>query len=405
VSKKSLYTINNIQNRHLSKNYLKKSSQKLQKCIKEITKEIDDPNKTLNILNKKFIFNFQKKDLNKFKKYKTIALIGMGGSILGAKAINGFLDNKIRKEIYFFDDLDTEKIIKFKKKRNLNNVLFLVISKSGDTVETISNFLALNIIKKSSKNIIIITEKKNNQLFSLSKKLNLFYVEHKNSIGGRFSVLSEVGIIPAYLMGINILKLRSGIQDLLKGKEKLFLKDSSKKLASLLNSKKINNLIFLNYSPKLEKFLYWCQQLIAESLGKKGKGFLPVVSNVPRDHHSLLQLYLDGPRDKLFHIFSVEEKPKVKISAKKIIKMKNFLDKKSLSSIKIAQKNALIAAFKKNKIPYREFKIKKVNEEVLGKLFTYFMLETVIIAKLVKVDPFGQPAVEQVKVYTKKLLS
>ena len=106
-------------------------------------------------------------------------------------------------------------------------------------------------------------------------------------------------------MGINIKKIRLKILELLNKKNKKFLKDNFEKLALIINSKKFNNLIFLNYAPSLEKFLYWCQQLIAESLGKKGKGFLPVISNVPKDHHSLLQLYLDGPKDKLFHIFSV----------------------------------------------------------------------------------------------------
>ena len=218
-------------------------------------------------------------------------------------------------------------------------------------------------------------------------------------------MLSEVGIIPSYLMGINIFKLRSNIRDFFNKKEKLFLKDSAIKLSTLLSLKKINNLIFLNYAPELEKFLYWCQQLIAESLGKNGKGFLPVISNVPKDHHSLLQLYLDGPKDKLFHIFSIEEKSKEIINTKGIMNNKNFLDKKNLSVVKIAQKNSLIKAFKKNQIPFREFKIKNINEEVLGTLFSYFILETIVIGKLIKVNPFDQPAVEQVKVYTKKLLS
>ena len=161
-------------------------------------------------------------------------------------------------------------------------------------------------ILKNASNIIIISEKKNNLLFLISKKLNLFYIEHKSNIGGRYSVLSEVGLVPAYLMGINILKLRSAIREFLDKKNISFLRESSIKLSYLINSKKINNLIFLNYAPELNKFLFWCQQLIAESLGKKGKGLFPIISNVPKDHHSLLQLYLDGPRDKLFHIFSLE---------------------------------------------------------------------------------------------------
>ena len=233
----------------------------------------------------------------------------------------------------------------------------------------------------------------------------MFYVEHKKFIGGRFSVLSEVGIIPAYIMGVDIINLRANLLRFLTGKQKQFLKNSSIKLASLLNSKKVNNLIFLNYSPSLKKFLFWCQQLIAESLGKKGKGFLPVISSMPKDNHSLLQLYLDGPKDKIFYIFSLEEKLKEQFKINKHISKKNFLMNKNLSSIKFAQKNALIKVFKKNNIPFREFNIKALNEETLGKLFSYFMLEIIIIGKLTKINPYDQPAVEQIKVYTKKLLS
>jgi glucose-6-phosphate isomerase len=329
----------------------------------------------------------------------------MGGSILGVEAIYGFFEKKIKKKIYFFDDLDESKIKNFKKRENFSKTLFIIVSKSGNTTETLSNTFLLNIIKNDSKNIIIISGKNNNLLFSLSKKFNLFFIEHKDYIGGRYSVLSEAGIIPAYLMGINIVKLRSKILDCLKGKNKLFLKDSVIKIASLMHSQKFNNLIFLNYSPQLEKFLYWCQQLIAESLGKKSKGFLPVVSNVPKDHHSLLQLYLDGPKNKLFNIFSFEKKSNETIKINQSVITDTFLIKKRLSTIKDAQKNALIKVLIKKNIPFREFKIKTINEEILGKLFSYFILETVIVGKLSKVNPYNQPAVEQVKVFTRKLLS
>ena len=402
---KNLLTSNNIQDKYLDKNILKSLTKKFNKIIESINSDINYPEKNVNVLSKNFKFNFKKKDLQKFKKYKTIAIIGMGGSILGAEAINNFLEEKIKKKIYFFNNLNTKKISTIKKEENLSKILFIIISKSGNTIETLSNLSVLNIIKKNSKNVILISQKKNNLFFTLSRKFNLFHIEHKDYIGGRYSVLSEVGIIPAYLMGINIFKLRSTIQNFLKGKEKIFLKQSSLKLACLLSTKKINSLVFLNYSPELEKFLFWCQQLIAESLGKKGKGFFPVVSNVPKDHHSLLQLYLDGPKDKLFHIFSLKEKSKEKINLKKITNSNSYLNNKALSTIKNAQKDALIKAFKKNKIPFREFKINKTNEEVLVELFSYFILETVIIAQLIKINPFDQNAVEQIKVYTKNLLT
>ena len=383
---------------------MKNISKKYKKSILEIHNEVKSK-KTLSVLNRNFKFNFNFSDLQNFKKFKSIAIIGMGGSILGLQAIYNFLQKKISKKIYFFDDIDEQKIFNFKKTVNVNRTLFIIISKSGTTVETLSNSFSLNVFKKNAKNVIIVSEKKNNPLFSISKKLNLFHIEHTSFIGGRYSVLSEVGIVPAFLLGINIKKLRSKILKFLKGKPQGFLKDSSIKLASILKAKKSNNLIFLNYAPKLEKFLFWCQQLIAESLGKKNKGFMPIISNVPKDHHSLLQLYLDGPKDKIFYIFSLEEKNKDKI---KTVKIKNnstdILNDKSLNEIKVAQQNALIKSFKKNKIPFREFKIKKDEEEVIGELFAYFMLETVLVGKLVSINPFDQPAVEQVKIFTKDFL-
>ena len=401
----NLVLINKTQNHDFKKNLIKSLSKKFEKVFTEIKNEISNENKTLNVLNKKFNFNFKTKDLQKFKKFKIIAIIGMGGSILGAEALYNFLDKKIKKKVYFFNNINENKIKNFKQKYNLSKILFIIISKSGNTIETLSNTYALKILKKNSKNIILISEKKNNALFSLSKKLNLFYIEHKQYVGGRFSVLSEVGIIPAYLMEVNVPKLRSKILESLKIKKKNFLKKNTIKLVQLINSKKFNNLIFLNYVPNLEKFLFWCQQLIAESLGKKNKGFLPMISNTPKDHHSLLQLYLDGPKDKIFYIFSYDKQSKEKIKLTKNSNFTNFLNNKDLNTIKKAQKNALIKSFKKKKVPYREFKIKNLSEETLGELFSYFIFETVVIGKMLNINPFDQPAVERVKIDTKKMLS
>ena len=405
MAKINLHIKNSIQKCHFNNSIFKKFSKNFNKIVSQVNLDIKNKEKTLNILSDDFKFNFRTKDLEKFKKFKTIVLIGMGGSILGAEAINNFLKKKIKKKIYFFDNIDSKKILEFKKKEELNKSLFLVISKSGNTIETISNFFFLNIIKKNSKNIIIISEKKDNLLYLISIKFNLFFIEHKNYIGGRYSIFSETGIIPAHLMGINISKFRKDLKRFTKTKERTFLKESVLKLSSILTKKKYTNLIFLNYVPELEKFLYWCQQLIAESLGKKGKGFLPVISNVPKDHHSLLQLYLDGPKDKIFHIFSIDENLKKKINTKKISNRLVLINKKSINDIKIAQKKALIRSLKEKKIPFREFKLKKINEETLGELFSYFILETVIIGKLINVNPFDQPAVEHVKKYTKNLLN
>ena len=402
--KNNLNLKNNFGKEKNNKKDIKKKIKDFKNIYQNLIKDFKNKKKTLNVINDEYSFNFKIDELKKFKKYKTIVIIGMGGSILGIESIYNFLEKNIKKKVYFFDDIDENKLLKFKKENNLFKVLFIIISKSGNTLETITNIFSLKILKKNLKNIILVSEKKNNLIFNLSKKLNLFFIEHNKFIGGRYSVLSETGILPAYLMGVNIKKLREKILDFLKKKRSL-LQESSVFLSKNLETKKINNLIFLNYAPELEKFLFWCQQLISESLGKKGFGFLPVISGAPKDHHSLLQLYLDGPKDKLFYIFSIEKKSKLKINLKNLSNEFKFLNKKLLSTVKLAQKNAVIKSLKKNKIPFREITIKKTSEDVLGKLFSFFILETIIVAKLSKINPYDQPAVEQVKVETKKLLN
>ncbi len=405
MNNKNLSIKNYIESPGLEGKSLKYFSKKFDKIFLEIKSDIKNTKKTLNILDKNFKLNFKIKSLKKFKRFQTIALIGMGGSILGSEAIYNFFKKKIKKKVYFFNDLNENSLLNFKKKEKFSKVLFIIISKSGTTVETLSNIFTLNIMKKNSKNIILVSEKKNNLLFSLSKKLNLFHIEHRKYIGGRYSVLSEVGILPAYLMGINVLKLRSKIFNCLEIKNKSFLKSSTLKLANIMSSKKCNNLILLNYFPELNKFLYWCQQLIAESLGKKNKGFFPVISSAPKDHHSLLQLYLDGPKDKIFYIFSNEAKSNSKIKIAKNTGIENFLNKKKISMVKNAQKKSLIKSLAKKDISYRDLTIKKTNEEILGELFSFFIIETIIVGKLLNINPFDQPAVEQVKAYTKKSLT
>jgi len=403
-NKKIIYK-NFIQKEFFNSKNNKKINKKFFDILNSITFNLDSSKSAINSLSNKFKFNFRIKDLNRFKKFNTVVVIGMGGSILGSEAIYFFLKKRIKKDFIFLNNIDEDKLQRIKSKQKLSKILFIIISKSGNTIETLSNIRALKIIKKRCKNIIIISEKKQNPLYLLSKKMEIFHIEHKSYIGGRYSVLSEVGMVPAYLMGLNILKLRKNLLNHFRARNKSYLKDSSIKLASILQRKKLNNLIFFNYVPQLNKFLYWNQQLIAESLGKKGKGFLPVISSAPRDHHSLLQLYLDGPKDKLFYVFSSEANNKKKVNSNILEKKLNFLNNKSLNQIKTAQKNAFLKALKKKRIPFREFKIGDISEQVLGELFSYFILETVIVGKLANINPFDQPAVEEVKVYTKKILS
>ena len=405
-NKKLIYK-NNIKKNYFNISTNIKLKKKYSNILKNIFDNLDIAKNTFHCLSKKYEFNFKKKDLSKFKKFKTVVIIGMGGSILGSEALYCFLNKKIKKDFLFLNDIDHNKLKMLKNNKDLNKILFIVISKSGSTIETLSNFISLKIAKKNSKNIIIISEKNNNPLYLLAKELNLYYIKNKDYIGGRYSVLSEVGMVPAYLMGLDISKIRKNLQKHFQHQNKNFLKESSIILSNLLQNNKLKNIIFFNYVPELEQFLYWAQQLIAESLGKKSKGFLPTISKAPKDHHSLLQLYLDGPKDKLFYIFNEKTKfeKKEKMKIKKIGSKIDFLHNKTLNQIKDAQKNAFIKVLKQKNIPFREFTIKDLDEETIGEFFSYLMLETAIVGKLANINPFNQPAVEQVKIYTKKLLS
>jgi glucose-6-phosphate isomerase len=401
---KNIHLKNNIDPNFFNKSLYSKHKETLKKIINNIFSSLNTRKDTFHSLSKKFSFNFKYSELSKFNKFKSVILIGMGGSALGAEALHSFFKDKLKKEFIFINNLDQLKIEKIKKKVDLKNSLFIITSKSGNTLETLINS---NLFKNkiNNKNTIIITNKKTNLLNTFAKNKNILHIPHKDYIGGRYSVLSEVGMIPAYFMGLKVNHFRKNLLNIFKYKEKNLLLDSVIKLAHIYKYKKISSIILLNYAPEMTKFLYWCQQLVAESLGKKGKGILPIVSPAPRDHHSLLQLYLDGPKDKLFYIFSLKLNKKMKINRNIFGSGLSFAENKNLSKVIEAQKNSLIQVLKKNRIPYQEFIINQKNEETIGELFSYFIMETTLTGKLLGINPFDQPAVEQVKLLTKKYLS
>ena len=284
---------------------------------------------------------------------------------------------------------------KSKKKIKATNI---IVSKSGNTLETILNS---NIL--INKNNVFITENKNSYLYNLAKNLKAEIVDHKNYIGGRYSVLSEVGMLPAEIMGLNEKKFKR-FNYLIENK--IFLNQLIKNVEAILNftkQKKFNSVI-LNYDESSVNFFKWYQQLVAESLGKKSKGILPVISNMPKDNHSLLQLYLDGPKNNFFTFFFVREAKSEKINIKFLLKSHNYLKNKSFSKILLAQKSATENIFFKKKLPFRSFEIIRRNEETLGELFCFFILETILLGRALKVNPFDQPSVELVKKETKKIL-
>ena len=373
---------------------------KVKTNIKNVKKNLNillkENNEVINSLKKNYNYSFSGNLIKKYKKYSNFRIIGLGGSSLGTQAISQFLKNKIKKQFTFIDNLETKIQKKFKNKKYVN----LIVSKSGNTIETIVN--ANILIKNKDKNIFI-TEKRNSYLYNLALKLKADIVHHNNFIGGRYSVLSEVGMLPAQLMNLNSNKFKQ-FNSLINNKN--FMNNLVLNVASkvyFLKKKKFNSIV-INYDADSENLFKWYQQLVAESLGKHKKGLLPIISNMPKDNHSVMQLYLDGFTNNFFTFFYVKENKSEKINNKDILVSQKFLRNKNISDILYAQKKATEKVFSNKKIPFRSFEVLDRSEKTLGELFSFFILETILLGKCMKLNPFDQPAVELIKTETKKIL-
>ena len=376
------------------KNFLNiKNNKKIKKDFFNLLK--NQP-KLFETLKPTYKYSYSKKKISKYKKLSNIRVIGMGGSILGTEASYEFLKKKIKKKLTFVNNLNSNANYFQDKKINLN----LIISKSGNTLETIVN---ANTLIKSRESNIIITEDKGSYLTSLAGKLKAEIFEHKNYVGGRYSVLSEVGMLPAELMNLNENKFKQFNKVV---KNKIFVKNLVNNVAATLNLIKSGKYtsIILNYDEQSDNLFKWYQQLIAESLGKKSKGLLPVVSSMPKDNHSLMQLYLDGPKKSFYTFFNVLDNKIIKIDNSKILASHKYLKNQSIERIKQSQMLATEKVFASEKIPFRSFRVLKRDEQSLGELFCFFILETILLGRALKVNPFDQPSVELIKKETKKIL-
>ena len=378
----------------LFKNFLDNKKNKTVK--KDFINLLKDQPPLFKTLKSTYKYSYSRKIVTKYKKFPNIRIIGMGGSILGSEAIYDFLKKKIKKKVTFVNNLNSNADYFQDKNINLN----LIISKSGNTLETIIN--ANTLIKERESNIII-TEDKQSYLANLANKLKAEIIEHKNYVGGRYSVLSEVGMLPAELMNLSESKFKQ-FNNLIKNK--IFVNNLVNNVAGTLNlikSSKYTSII-LNYDKQSESLFKWYQQLIAESLGKKSKGLLPIISSMPKDNHSLMQLYLDGPRKSFYTFFNVLDNKLIKINNNKILASHKYLRNQSIEKIKQSQMIATERVFKLKKIPFRSFRVLKRDEKSLGELFCFFILETILLGRAMKVNPFDQPSVELIKKETNKIL-
>lgn len=360
-----------------------------------------------------------------------IFIFGIGGSALGAQALAQLTgwgtQANVQKggvRIHIPDNLDAATMENVFSNADLKTTRFLVVSKSGGTVEpAIQTLAAMSALEKAGggkymkHHFAVLTEPakngKPNPMRALAEANDFPTLEHDPGVGGRYAVLTNVGLLPAYLLGLDIAAVRAGaaaaLKPVLKGAAAKDVAPAAGAALSvaLAREKGASISVFLAYADRLERFLAWHCQLWAESLGKDGKGTTPVKALGPVDQHSQLQLWLAGPRDKLFTVFMTDSKGKGPQALDSIAAKTgfDFLGGRSIGDLVDAEQRATADTLAKNGRPVRIFRLKELNEATLGALFMHFMLETIIAGRMLGVDPFDQPAVEEGKILARKYLA
>ncbi len=367
----------------------------------------------LNIVKDNDLLNSTIVQTEKFiKNKKKYVIFGTGGSNLGARALINTSINQ-PENILFFDNIDPLFFQSQILKLDIETTGFIVISKSGTTPETLSQLGCVinianekNILNVLYENTMIITESKDSPLFNIAKKNNCLLLEHKNNVGGRYSVFSNVGMVPAIIAGLDVKKIHQGVLKIIN--QNNFI--NSFKFAQIFKFCKSNNFlsnVLMTYSDGLNYFGKWYLQLWAESIGKKNRGVTALHAVGTTDQHSQLQLYLDGPKDKFFTFIKSNYKNKGLSIDSHIMRAESvdYLANKKMGDLMHAEQEATIDTFKLNNFKFREILIDSIDEESIGMLMANCMIETITACIYFNVDPFDQPAVEQGKILTKKFLT
>ena len=340
-------------------------------------------------------------------RFKTLVVLGTGGSSLCGHALVGFCQNQFsaaKTRVIFMQNIDPHSFSQFFAGTDLSQTTFLTISKSGQSVESLSQLLACleqgnNL--KIPEHFFSITTPGDNPLRRISQKFGIKVFDHDPEVGGRFSILSLVGLIPGMVAGIDAKKLRAGAKKLLG--EQAELAATSAALHVAFMRKNIWQNVLMTYPDRLEDLNIWYRQIWAESLGKNGTGSTPIKAMGTIDQHSQMQLYLGGRKDKFYNFITLKM-PADKLKLATDDEELKYLNGKTLGELLNAEQKATIETLAANNRPVRVIELEKLDEETLGMLIMHLMLETIIAAKLLGVNPYDQPAVEEGKARTKKLM-
>lgn len=371
---------------------------------------------------------FWKEDLLQFQSighayrdFRYILVMGTGGSALGGKTLTALLQSWVMSDahfptFYYLDNLDPEIFWEIMSIVNPATTGVLVISKSGETPETLiqlmrcleywQEFLPAEQLQRQ---ITVVTSPGSNTLGRIAEKYGFTRLEHPPHVGGRFSCLTVAGLLPAMIIGVNVKEVRQGAAYLL---NQVFSQESSAPVEgvavmwALYQKHKIALHVMMPYGDSFVPLSLWHRQLWAESLGKGGAGFTPIHALGPTDQHSQLQLYLEGPRDKFFTLIyekqMARETPKA--SFWKAFPELSFLAHASMSDLVQAEFKATAQVLSQRGCPVREIHVDSLQEITLGGLFMHFMIETLLMGYLLGVNPLTQPAVDAGKALARRFL-
>ena len=362
----------------------------------------------------------------RFAGFEHVIVLGTGGSSLGGQTLvalkdQGFGPQSGRPKLWFMDNVDPSTFTELAARLPLARSGLIVISKSGTTAETLTQFLTLlpefeaKVGKgKLAEHVIAITEPSDNALSRLAARIGCPILDHDPRVGGRFSVLSLVGLLPAMIAGLDVGAVREGaasvLDPVLQASDAADLPPAVGAALSvgLARERGIGTTVLMPYCDRLGYFGFWYRQLWAESLGKGGNGTTPVRAMGTVDQHSQLQLYLGGPADKMFTVLILDTAGKGTPIAPASLggdKTLAYLENQSLGDLLLAEAEATAVTLVKNGRPTRIVRIAKLDERVMGALMMHYMLETMFAAHLLGVDAFDQPAVEEGKILTRQYLA
>ncbi len=355
------------------------------------------------------------------ENFRDIIVLGTGGSSLGGKSLSALADPGSplpdgglpdSPRLHFMDNIDPISFDRLFARTDPAATAFIVISKSGGTAETLTQFLyCLDVFRKAlpagtlSRHFLVITEPRDNPLRRLAEEHGFETLDHDPAIGGRYSVLSVVGLLPAMIAGLDAEAVRRGAASVLTpilrhaGPEETPAAVGAALAVALSKERAISQLVVMPYADRLYDFAFWYRQLWAESLGKNGEGTTPVNALGTVDQHSQLQLYLAGPKDKAYTvIFGPSAGTGGRVPADLAGNGDlSYLAGRRMGDLMDAEQRATADTLIANQRPTRRITLPEVNEESIGALMMHFMLETIIAAQLLNVDAFDQPAVEQGK--------